>query len=221
MDGAGGIEDMIPIYDFTQYDDSWWAARLGKITASPANKLITTKGLPTDGKTREDYCYRLAMEQAYGQYAGSEYTNYGMQRGHEMEPKARTAFEIATGFNVQTVGIVFEDEQRKWACSPDGMMETAGLEIFCPEAPNAICCLRNPEKAISIAGKFQQIQMSLMITGFEQWYFEVYYPGPAPLIQIVKRDEDFISKLRAELDKFCIEIIMTAKEIKGTLAGVS
>ncbi|MBA7559119.1 hypothetical protein ES708_00732 [subsurface metagenome] len=206
---------MIPIYDFDQYDDSWWAARLGVVTASPANKLITTKGVPTDGKTREDYCSRLAMEQAYGQYAGSEYMSWAMQEGHKKEPFARSAFEITTGLSVQTVGIVFEDEQRKWACSPDGMLETAGLEIFCPEAPNAVRCLHNPEKALSIAGKFQQIQMSLMVTGFELWYFEVYYPGPAPLIQEIRRDEEFIGKLRTELDKFCLEVAMTVKKIKA------
>ena len=205
---------MIPLYDFDQYDDMWWISRLGVPTASPANRLITTKGLSTDGKTREDYCYRLAMEQAYGQYAGSEYTSYAMQRGHEMEPKARTAFEIVTGLPVQTVGIVFEDEQRKWACSPDGMMEGTGLEIFCPDAPNAVRCFRNPENALSIAGKFQQIQMSLMITGFEKWYFEVYYPGPLPLIQEIYRDEVFIGKLRTELDKFLIEVALTVKKLK-------
>jgi len=205
---------MIPIYDIDQYDDQWWSARNGKPTASPSSRLITTKGLPTDGKTRDDYCFRLAMEQAYGQYAGSEYMSWAMQEGHKKEPFARSAFEIVTGLSVRQVGIVFEDEQRKWAVSPDGMMEAAGLEIFCPDAPNAVRCLNNPEKAISIAGKFQQIQMSLMVTGFDKWYFEMYYPGPAPLIQEVKRDEGFIEKLRAELDKFCIEIALTVKKLK-------
>ena len=205
---------MIPIYDFDQYSDLWWDARLGKPSASPSSKIITTKGVPTDGKTREDYCYRLAMEQAYGQYAGSEYISYAMRRGHEMEPKARTAFEIVTGLPVQTVGIVFEDEQRKWACSPDGLLEGAGLEIFCPDAPNAVRCFRDPGKALSIAGKFQQIQMSLMITGFDRWYFEVYYPGPPPLIQEIRRDEAFIEKLRAELDKFLIEVVVTVRTLK-------
>lgn len=205
---------MIPLYDFDQYEDMWWDNRLGVVTASPVNKIITTKGVPTDGKTREDYCFRLAMEQAYGQYAGSEYESYAMQRGHKMEPKARSAFQIVTGLSVQTVGIVFEDEQRKWACSPDGMMEKAGLEIFCPDAPNAVRCFRNHDKALSIAGKFQQIQMSLMITGFDKWYFEVYYPGPPPLIQEIHRDEDFIKKLRDELDRFTVELVSVVRKLK-------
>ena len=191
---------------------------MGVITASPSSKIITTKGVPTDGKTREDYCYRLAMERAYGQYAGSEYMSWAMQEGHKKEPKARTAFEITTGLSVQQVGIVFEDEQKKWACSPDGLMDGAGLEIYCPDAPNMVRCLRNPNKALSIAGKFQQIQMSLMVTGFDKWYFEVYYPGPAPLIQEIPRNEDFIKKLREELEKFTIELIQTTQQLRGLAA---
>jgi len=205
---------MIPLYEVVQYSEDWYNHRSGKPTASQANKLITTKGISTSGKTREDYCCRLAMEIAYGQYAGSEYTSYAMERGHKMEPKARTAFQIVTGLPVREVGIVFEDEQRKWAVSPDGMMEKAGLEIFCTDAPNAVRCFRDPDKALSIAGKFQQIQMSLMTTGFEKWYFEVYYPGPPPLIQEIRPDMAFISKLREELDKFTLEIAMLVRRLK-------
>ena len=205
---------MIPIYDFSQYDDSWWGARNGIPTASPANRLVTTKGISTDGKTREDYCLRLAVERVTGVYAGSEYTSWAMQEGHKREPKARLAFEMTRGLEVQTVGIVYEDVQKKWACSPDGLMEKAGLEIFCPDAPNAARCFRNPQKALSIAGKMQQIQMSLMVTGFDLWYFEVFYPGLKPLIQEVPRNEEFIGQLRDELNKFTIEIAMVTRELR-------
>jgi len=205
---------MIPVIDFVQYDPAWWDARNGIPTASPANKLITTTGNPTDGKTREDYCYRLAVERVTGKYAGSEYMSWAMQEGHKREPMARLAFEMIKGREVQTVGIVYEDEQKKWACSPDGLMEDAGLEIFCPDAPNATRCFREPKRALSIAGKYQQIMMSLMVTGFDHWFFEVYYIGLKPLIQVVPRNEEFIGKLRDELDSFCLSLAMITRELR-------
>jgi len=198
--------------NIVQYEPAWWEARLGIPTASAFNKIITATGKPSD--QAQKYMYQLATEQVTGVYAGNDYQNKAMERGHEMETHARTLFEMAQGVEVKQVGLCYSDEQKKYAMSPDGLLDEAGLEIYCPESPAAVYCLLNPDKAIAHAKKFQQIQGSLLISEFEKWWFEMYYPGLPPLFLEVRRDEVFIAKLKAELDKFCVDLALTVRKLK-------
>jgi len=198
-----------------QYSDEWWQARLGLPTASKFGAIVTTKGEPS--KSSDKYLYQLATELVTGNSAGTSYQNAAMVRGHEIEAEARSLFEFSRDVEVKQVGLIYSDPLRLFGASPDGLLEDAGLEIYSPESPAAVYCLLNPEKAITHAKKFQQIQGSLFISGFDRWFFEMYYPGLPPLIQEVRRDEEFISKLEAELDKFVIELAMVTKKLKGML----
>jgi len=204
------------ILDCEQYSDEWYTERLGVPTVSQFIKIITaSKNVAS--KQQEGYLFQLATEQVTGVYAGKDYQSYAMKQGHEREEEARSLFSMIHDVDIRTVGLVFPDEQKKYAGSPDGLIESweAGLEIFCPESPNAVRCLFNHDNAIALAGKTQQIQGSLLVTGFEKWFFMSYYPGLKPLILEVKRDEDFILKLEAELDRFTIELASVVKTLKG------
>lgn len=203
---------MIKLEDIIQYSPEWWDARLGIATASQYGRIVTTKGASSDSRT--DYMYRLAVERVTGVYAGSEYQTFAMKEGHKKEPQARALFQMITGMKVSEVGIIFRDEQRKYGASPDGLMDDAGLEIFCPESPNFVKCCFKQENAVKYASKYQQIQGSLLVSGFDKWYFIVYYPGLKPIIQCVTRDEPFIEKLKAELDAFCMDLAITVKKLK-------
>ena len=198
------------ILDDPQYSDGWWTSRSGVPTASQFKDIITPKGEPSKSKTK--YLYRLATEKITGVSAGSDYASSAMKRGHTFEPEARNLFSFIHDVEVRQVGLCFPDEQRKWAASPDGLFEDTGLEIFCPESPNAVFCLLHPDKAIETADKYQQIQGTMLVGGFSHYYFISYYPGLPPLILLINRDEKFIEKLKAELEKFCFELAeITAK----------
>jgi len=199
------------IVDCEQYSEEWWKERLGVPTASQFSNIVDTKGAVS--KPREKYMYRLATEQITHQPTDT-YQSVAMERGHEMEDHARSLFEMRYDVDVQQVGLIFKDEERKYACSPDGLLPTSGLEIFCPESPNHVACLLNPEKAVANAKKYQQIQGSMLVTGFETWHFVVYYPGMPPLFQLLARNEAFITKLEKELDSFTLELAMVVKKIK-------
>ena len=200
------------ILDCEQYSDEWWNDRLGIPTVSQFIRVETaTKGA---SKQQQNYLYQLATEQITGVYAGKNYQSYAMLQGHEREAEARSLFSMIYDVDVREVGLIFPDARRMYACSPDGLMKDAGLEIYCPESPAAVYCLLNPDKAIAHAKKFQQIQGSLLITEFNHWYFESYYPGLPPLILKVERDEEFISKLKAELDKFTLELASVIRKLK-------
>lgn len=49
-----------------------------------------------------------------------------MDRGLELEPKARSWYERMTGYRVYPVGFCTTDDGR-WGCSPDGMIDPNGL----------------------------------------------------------------------------------------------
>ena len=199
------------IIDCEQYEPEWWSARLGVPTASQFSNIVDTKGNPS--KSAEKYRNRLATEKITG-VPTETYQNAAMERGHEMEAHARTLFEFKHDVDVKQVGLIFRDEQRKYAASPDGLLPDTGLEIFCPEAPNMVDCLLNPEKSLANAKKFQQIQGSMLVTGFETWNFAVYYPGMPTLFQVIKRDDAFCEKLEKELNSFVEKLAITVKKLK-------
>jgi len=201
------------IIDAEQYSNAWWAERIGKPTASNFHKIIGTKGNPS--KSAEAYMYQLAIENITNEYAGKEFQGYAMKRGLELEPEARNIFSLIMVMEVKQVGMIYKDEQKKYSASPDGLMKNTGLEIYCPEAASAGYCFTHPDKAVKHAKKFQQIQGTMFIGGFQTYYFMCYFPKMTPLILKVEWDEEFIEKLDQALDKFCMDLVMLIRKLKG------
>lgn len=197
------------IENFEQCSQEWFAARLGRPSASQFDKIITTKG--ERSKQRTKYMYQLAGERISGAREES-YTNAAMQRGTEMEPEARSLYELLHDVQVDQVGMCYKDEARLFSCSPDGLVgDNGGLEIKCPSMAVHIEYL--------IGGKlptdyFQQVHGSLLITGREWWDFASYYPGIKPLIVRVYPDEKFLAALESELILFCEELADVVEKIK-------
>lgn len=195
--------------NFEQYSPEWFAARLGRPSASQFDKIITTKGERSKQSTK--YMYQLAGERISGAREES-YTNAAMQRGTEMEPEARALYELLHDAQVDQVGMCYKDEARMFSCSPDGLIgENGGLEIKCPSMAVHIEYL--------IGGKlptdyYQQVHGSLLITGREWWDFASYYPGIKPLIVRVYPDEKFLAALESELICFCEELAEVVEKIK-------
>ncbi len=120
------------IIDAAQRSAEWFAARCGLLTASKANAL----GFLKDGKTptaaRRDLLMQIVCERLTGQPQEDTFTNAAMQRGTDLEPVARRAYEAASGNLVQEVGFCRHDTLAI-GCSPDGLVDDDGLvEIKCP-----------------------------------------------------------------------------------------
>lgn len=196
------------VIDCEQMSEQWFAEKAGKPSASNFDKIITTKGEPS--KMAKKYLYQLAGESITGLKTES-YQNAAMLRGIELEPQARSLFEMIHDVEVKQVGLCYPDEQKKYLCSPDGLLEDAGLEIKCPEIHTHVSYL--------IEGKlptdyFQQVQGGMAVTGLPFWHFMSYFPGLPPFIIKVERDDAFISKLKTELDVFCFDLVTTVKKLK-------
>lgn len=104
--------------------ESWMAARRGKITGTRLKDIITKRG---NGKKKGYYeliAERIAVE------ADSENP---MERGLRLEEEAIARFQVETGKEVDTSLIIWQrDDCESIAISPDGFIgETEAVEVKC------------------------------------------------------------------------------------------
>lgn len=199
---------MIPINDVLQGSEEWFQLRCGIPTSSHFDKILTTKGEPS--KQAKNYLYQLAGERIAGA-RNETYQNAIMQRGIELEAEARALFQMING-EMKEIGICYFDEHKRYACSPDGLSSDAGLEIKCPLIHTHVSYLLN---GCLPTDYIQQVQGSMLVTGFSHWWFMSYYPGLPPLIIDVKRDVKFTATLKVVLDQFCDELDATTDKLRA------
>lgn len=181
------------VHTFEQHSDEWYSIRLGKLTASHASTIATA------GKGLETLCFDLAAE-ILTKHKKDTYSNAAMEQGNELEDQARTLFELQTGYDVEQVGFVEEDEF--CGCSPDGFIldRTSGIEIKCPQDNTYAKYLFDGEIKPEY---YAQMQMQMKITGATYWYYVVFNPNfdEQIIIKKVDADADFQTKLRLGIDK--------------------
>lgn len=124
-----------------QRSEEWFAARLGNVTASRvADVMARTKSGPAAART--NYMMELLCQRLTGRQEES-YTSAAMQRGTDLEPVARSAYEVMTGEVVAESGFVVHPEIDGFGASPDGEVGDKGLiEIKCPNTAQHIQFLR-------------------------------------------------------------------------------
>jgi putative phage-type endonuclease len=190
----------------TQRDADWYAARLGKATASRFKDAIAALKSGDPAQAQRDYLTELVVERLTQQPI-QRYTTAAMTWGTEQEPAARAAYERVTGRIVEETGFVCHDTLMA-GCSPDGLVDWDGLiEIKCPfNTANHIETLLQgmPEEHIP------QVQGQMWITGREWCDFVSYDPRmPAELqlhVQRIQRDPSFIADLEARITSFLQQV---------------
>lgn len=198
------------ILDCEQLSDEWFAARAGLPTASHFSEIVTAKGEPS--KSAHLYMCELAAEAVTG-IKTEGYTNDIIQRGIELEPEAIEFYEFVKGVEVKKVGLCYQDEQKKFGASPDGLVDEDGiLELKCPLAKTHVSYLLDNRLPPAY---HRQVQGQLYVTERQWCDFMSYYPGLKPFIIRVERDEKFIKKLAQHLDQFCYALAATIKELKS------
>ena len=186
------------IINVIQGTDQWHQEKLGKPSASNASKILTNEG--RQSKQREGYLYQLASEIITG-VSEESYQNANMVTGNEREQESRALYELIYGVEVTQVGVVYKDNERKFLCSPDGIIENKyGLEMKNPLPKTQVKYLLDENLPSEY---FSQVQFSLYVCEFEFWDFLSHSPALRPLIIRVHRDEKFIKALKVELEIFC------------------
>jgi putative phage-type endonuclease len=190
----------------TQRSEDWYAARLGKATASRFKDVIAALKSGAPAQAQRDYLTELVVERLTQQPI-QRFQNAAMTWGTEQEPAARAAYERVTGTSVEETGFICHDTLMA-GCSPDGLIDWDGLiEIKCPfNSAVHIETLLNGMPADHIP----QVQGQLWITGREWCDFVSYDPRmPAELqlhVQRIQRDEAFIADLERRVSSFLSEV---------------
>jgi len=197
------------ILDHEQGSDEWFASRLGRPSASMFNKLITSAGKPSISSGK--YIDELIDERLNGVRV-PVYVNEHMARGSFLEPEAREYYSFITEQEVTEYGFILDDSE-EFGCSPDGIIKDSdgnfegGLEIKCPA--NMVGYHRDNKSFVT---KYkQQIMGCMMITGAKWWDLMAYSETLPHLIVRVERDDEYIKKLAAEIQK-AVDIIVNETE---------
>jgi len=187
-----------------QRSPEWFAARGGKVTGSCVADVLS-KGKVGEAVGRVNYRAQIVVERITGAPAGGDYTNAAMQRGTDLEPVARAAYEVATGALVIESGFWHNEHM---GASPDGLIDDDGLlEIKCPSLATHFGYL----KAGTVPSKYvPQIQMQMYVTGRAWCDFVSFcpeYPEHLRLLVVrCKRDEEYITNMVAAITKFLGEV---------------
>ena len=196
------------IMGYEQGSEAWLMSRLGCPSGSQFDKLITSTGKPST--SADTYINQLIAEIMTNKPTEVK-VNEWMQRGTELEPKAREYYELASGNDVTEVGFCMHDTAQ-CGVSPDGLVGAdGGLEIKCPAPSTHVKYLRDGK--LPVAYK-QQVMGCLWITGRSWWDFVSYHESMPALLIRVERDEDYIKALETEVLKAVDTIQTEVKRLK-------
>jgi len=112
-----------------QRTEQWYADRLGHATGSRASDILAGK----DTMARRGYLTQIVTERLTGRQQDG-YINADMQRGIDIEPVARAAYQASREL-VDEVGFVRHPTIQWFGASPDGLVGDDGLiELKCPRS---------------------------------------------------------------------------------------
>ena len=199
-----------------QGSESWFKARMGKITASKlADLMRKTKYGESTYKTR--LRMELAIERITGKSASDNFMNQAMKNGVEREPDARLLFEAITGKEVALCGSFDHPEVVNTSASPDGLIrgENAVLELKCPTHVTHAKNLLSDKMPKNYE---YQVQWQIACTESEYAYFASYHPDFPPELRLkyirVEKDDKLIAEIEKEVREFDAEVEDLITKIK-------
>ncbi|MBN49951.1 MAG: exonuclease [Spongiibacteraceae bacterium] len=188
-----------------QRSEEWFADRLGTPSGSrTADIMAKTKS--GYGAARKNYMMELLCQRLTGTREEG-FTSAAMQRGTDLEPLARSAYEMATGLTVDEVGFVRLPDM-DFGASPDGLVGDDGLiEIKCPNTAQHVEFLQTSKPD----GRYQWQMLAQMACTGRQWCdfvsFDDRMPEPLQIAYVrFERDEEKIAEMLAEVKEFLAEL---------------
>jgi putative phage-type endonuclease len=188
-----------------QRTDDWYAARLGKVTASRISDVIarTETGW---GASRQSYMDDLIVERITGQPARG-FVSPAMRWGIDHEEDALNAYAFY-GDVPEPVGFVHHPSIEWSGASPDALVGADGIvEIKCPETSTHL----NTVLADTVPSRYLPQIMWQMACTERQWCDFVSYDPRCPepirvFIRRVVRDETRVSELTEAVKQFLGEL---------------
>jgi hypothetical protein len=192
----------------------WFQARLGIVTASEMDSIVSPTFKVRDSKGVKSYVARKVAERWLGEPLAT-FSGGAAEQGTFLEKEARPYYSARFDVDIETVGFVTSDDGTM-GCSPDGMFaDGTGIEIKSPQ----------PEKHIAylLAGVLPeeygvQVHGSMLVTGAPWWTFMSYCRRLPPLILRVMRDPTIMAVMEAAVSRAASDIdagYQTLLELNG------
>ena len=200
-----------------QKSPEWFAARLGRVTASRVADVVA-KTKSGYSASRDNYMAQLVIERLTNKQEES-YSNDFMDWGNLQEPFARAAYEAATNVLVDEVGMITHPRIEMSGASPDGFVGDDGLvEIKCPKTATHIETLLSK----TVPGKYNiQMQWQMACTDRSWCDFVSFDPrmpeGLQMFLKRVPRDDAIIKTLEDEIVRFLKEVDSKLEQLTNQL----
>ena len=199
-----------------QRSPEWFAARVGKVTASRVHDIVATTRSGGYTAGRKNYLAELVCERLTGMPA-EQYVSQAMLYGIETEAQARAAYAFERDVDVQEVAFVSHPTIAAAGCSPDGLVSDDGLVEI--KAPNTSTHIESLLTGKLDPAYFDQMQFQMACTG-RQWCdfvsFDKRLPEAMQLhVQRIARDDKAISAMELEVTQFLIDLDATVDLLKA------
>ncbi len=218
--------------DVKQGTDEWLDARLGLVTASEVDALIspvkwelkTGEGPKTYLATKLAEAWLCRPVETFGAWAADQ--------GTLLEPRARAWYEATHDCDIAQVGFIVGDD-RRCGCSPDGLLRCETCKgqgsivvraresgeipgyVGCPlcdgkgfiegleiKSPQPIAATKYALDGVLPPEYSTQVHFSMFVTGFKRWGFVSYSDKLPKLVIEVQRDESKIAVIQSAVDRF-------------------
>lgn len=191
----------------------WLKARLGVVTASELDNLVTPEFKLRTGETPKSYLAKKVAEKLTGDYMDGLST-FDMEQGTILEEEARPWLAMELDQDIEKAGLITREDGRA-GCSPDGIMckeqVRVGVEIKCPKASTHAKYLLNGELPKEYAA---QVHGSMYVTGLSKWFFVSYHRKMPKLVLLVERDETIQERIHEAVTKFIAEMDAALEKIQ-------
>jgi putative phage-type endonuclease len=187
-----------------QRTPEWFAARLGKVTASRIDDVLAELKSKTEATSRRNYRRELVLERFTGISQDSGYLSFAMQQGIAKEEAARNAYAFDRNVDVQECGFIEHPTIAMTGASPDGLInDDAVLELKCPEA-NAMfeMLIQAPVDRKYVL----QAQWQLACSGRKRADVVFYREGCPLEIVSLYRDDEHIAFIENKVREFLAEV---------------
>jgi len=196
-----------------QGSEEWLRLRLGKPTASEFSRILTPAKLEL-AAGRHSYAIELLTEMIIGGPLENP-TTPAMIHGTDTEAKARAAYEMQEGVDVEMCGFCTDDEGR-YGASPDAFVGDEGmLELKSPFKPEVhVGYLLNPDSFRKDYHAQTQSQLFVCSTiekatgkPGRKWTDLVSYFTSIPMVKVrIEPDPKFQAALASALETFLKEL---------------
>lgn len=189
------------IINCEQNTPQWASARLGRVTASCMEKIISPTG--KESIQSDKYMNQLIAEVITGESAETFKGNGHTDRGKEWEQEAAEYYSMLRGVDLIKVGFCLTDDERV-GCSPDRFVNDDGMLEIKTGLPHVMIEYYLNDKLEQ--EHRPQTQCGLHVTE-RQWIDTLlYHPLMKPIIVRSARNELYLASMCSALDKFHAEM---------------